>query len=293
LLSFSAQTDNCKGSDYFKYVVTDTDSGGVEFSASTKNDVDFSEVLSPANYSVYFEANDLSKKNVKCQVTLSDVILSTPVSGSGGGSGDSGTSSAGIQSWYGLKVAGAVSATRDNLKQRTLETAQAVGTDYNARIVSAVTQGDMSGFSGWYIDFDLESAPGERMVFPNQIRHNAEKSLIGTTVIPSDGYCSSSLDGFVMAIDPFTGGRLNDTYFDYNGDSTLSDGDLLTYTDAEGNEVQIKGSGISFKDATSKPIFIKDKMISQLTDNSIKVVTVQGPGNGEGNAEILYWREVR
>ncbi len=64
------------------------------------------------------------------------------------------------------------------------------------------------GTDGWYMDLisPKSGKQGERMIVSNMFRGAA---LIGTTRIPDNSdICKLSGSGFVMAINPFTGGRL-------------------------------------------------------------------------------------
>ncbi len=59
--------------------------------------------------------------------------------------------------------------------------------------------------------------------------HFLGAALIATTRIPeASDICHPSGSGFVMAINPFTGGRLDSTFFDVNRDGQFTSADEMT-----------------------------------------------------------------
>ena len=166
-----------------------------------------------------------------------------------------------VQSWYGLIDDGSEIPSRSALLARTIA-AQGEVNGFPARSISATSSGDMFGKRGWYIDLQYDgNAEGERMVTPNQYRGNA---LIGTTRIP-DGSdpCNPTGRGYVMAIDPFTGARLPQTYFDLTLDGSFDSSDML-----EINGERIPVSGVGFGAGPNNPIFIDNTMHVSLDDGS-------------------------
>src|SRR3546814_19389871 len=105
--------------------------------------------------------------------------------------------------------------------------------------------------SGWYIDLLTKGSTreGERMVVPNFFQG---MTLVGTTRIPdSSDVCNPRGRGFVMATDPFTGGRLSQGFFDVNGAGVFDEND---YVDGQ------PGSGIGLHSGPSNQRFIGDGM---------------------------------
>jgi type IV pilus assembly protein PilY1 len=78
-----------------------------------------------------------------------------------------------------------------------------------------------TGSCGWYLD--LEST-GEKMV-ANPILRGGR--LIFVTTIPSLVPCAAGGTGWLLEIDPNTGGRLDETAFDLNGDGLFDFNDNL------------------------------------------------------------------
>jgi type IV pilus assembly protein PilY1 len=178
-----------------------------------------------------------------------------------------------IQTWYGIKDNGTV-ATRATLVARSV-TSAAVLNDFVARTVSDGTTGELATAQGWYLDLPLT---GERIVVPNRFQGGA---LIGTTRIPAVvDACQPTGKGFVMAINPFTGGKLDATFFDTNHDGIFND------SDKRNGEIV---SGIGFDSSANNPIFVENVMQVGLDDGTTKTVRTQGTNV---DASRMSWREI-
>ena len=182
------------------------------------------------------------------------------------------------QTWYGIQDTGTV-PTRAGLVQRSVID-QAVAGGFTVRTVSTGTAADLSGKYGWYMDLP---SSGERMVVPNLFQGGA---LIGTTRIPdSSNICQPSGKGFVMAINPFTGARLDLTFFDLNGDGLFNDTDKLSVAG-----VLTIVSGIGFDSSPNSPIFVENVMQVSLDDGTTRTIRTQG---SSVDSRRLTWREIR
>jgi type IV pilus assembly protein PilY1 len=183
-----------------------------------------------------------------------------------------------VQTWYGIQDTGVV-PTRANLVQRSV-TNQATAAGFTVRTVSAGSTGDLAGNLGWYMDLPSSR---ERMVVPNQFQGGA---LIGTSRIPdSSNVCQPSGSGFIMAINPFTGARLDQTFFDLNSDGLFNDSDRLNVS---GNLLLV--SGIGFDSSPNSPIFVENVMQVSLDDGSTRTIRTQG---SSVDSRRLSWREIR
>jgi type IV pilus assembly protein PilY1 len=179
-----------------------------------------------------------------------------------------------VQTWYGIQDTGVV-PTRADLVERSVITQAAVG-GVTVRTVSTGSAGELVGKRGWYLDLP---SPRERMVVPNQFQGGA---LIGTTRIPdSSNICQPSGKGFIMAISPFTGARLDQTFFDINGDGLFNGSDTLS-----GDIV----SGVGFDSSPNSPIFVENVMQVSLDDGSTRTLRTQG---SSVDSRRLSWREIR
>lgn len=182
------------------------------------------------------------------------------------------------QTWYGLKDTGTVINGRDDLVQRSITATGTIG-DFSVRVISAGTTQELAGKRGWYIDLPVA---GERMVVPNRFQGAA---LIGTSRIPDiSDVCRPSGKGYVMAIDPFTGGRLEKTFFDANRDGVFDDADKLLGDD--GLEIV---SAIGFDSGVNNPIFVEDVMQVSRDDGKAETVKIQGSAV---DAQRMSWREL-
>ncbi|WP_430433969.1 pilus assembly protein [Methyloversatilis sp.] len=172
--------------------------------------------------------------------------------------GDTDRSSTALQTWYGLYDNYANAATspvsgRSDLAQRVVlvETEQTTTTEtenaegetqttsetVKVRVISA--QGDTVGGDrvidadgtyirkGWYLDLvpPTGTAAGERMIYGVQAFGGA---LFATSAIPADDPCTPGGSGWLMAIDPYTGGRLDADLFANRTQVTVTTGDSST-----------------------------------------------------------------
>lgn len=129
------------------------------------------------------------------------------------------------QSWYGLRDRGQSIGGRNGLSVTRI-TAETAG---GGRVIDKKVA---AGQDGWVIDLTSPSSGprGERMIVSNQF---SGRALLGTTRIPdASDPCNPAGSGYQMAIDPFTGGRLDNSFFDMDGDGMVGNaGDLLPGSD--------------------------------------------------------------
>ncbi|WP_267106939.1 pilus assembly protein [Xanthomonas sacchari] len=182
-----------------------------------------------------------------------------------------------VQSWYGLIDRGStIPSNRSTLNKVNILQEGTV----NGFAVRVIEDKPNAGQDGWYMD--LLSPPGtpqgERMVVSNFFQGTA---LIGTTRIPDSGdVCSPSGKGFVMAINPFTGGRLSQSFFDLDGSGGSSTGDTL-------NGAPV--SGIGLNSSPNSPIFIGNQMQIALDNAS---TTTLGTNSSALSMKRVSWREL-
>lgn len=183
-----------------------------------------------------------------------------------------------VQSWYGLIDRGnTIPSNRASLNKVNILQEGTV----NGFAVRVIEDKPSAGTDGWYMD--LISPPGttpqgERMVVSNFFQGTA---LIGTTRIPDSGdVCSPSGKGFVMAINPFTGGRLSQSFFDLDGSGGSSTGDTLNGTPV---------SGIGLDSSPNSPIFIGNQMQIALDNAS---TTTLGTNSSALSMKRVSWREL-
>lgn len=185
-----------------------------------------------------------------------------------------------IQTWYGLIDDRTAISGRSALVQRPILADTAMGS-ITARTISEAVAGDLVGKRGWYIDLAADgAAQGERMILPNQIV--GASSLVGVSMVPIGDTCNPGGTGYIMVINPFTGGRLGYGFFDYSGDGVINAADLV---------VGVTGSGINFNSIPSNPVFKGSKMIVQTDQGQVHSMTV-APPYPAGETQRVMWREI-
>lgn len=116
-----------------------------------------------------------------------------------------------VQSMYGIQEpdytkASPDAVTRADLTQQTLS--EAAGTDDLAgATLRKLTDAALDvGKKGWYVDLDLESAKGERVVETPAAIFATNTAIYRSLVPDSNNYCDPSLSGAVMAVNASNGG---------------------------------------------------------------------------------------
>ncbi|HEY9193750.1 MAG TPA: PilC/PilY family type IV pilus protein [Methyloversatilis sp.] len=198
-----------------------------------------------------------------------------------------------VQTWYGLYDNYATGATtspvtgRSDLAQRVVlfetDTYVTGTTNVNpnrARVISA--PGDSTGGAamtdvhgtyvkkGWYLDLVPPSgtATGERMFYGTQAFSTA---LFATTAVPDNDPCSPGGNGWLMSIDPFTGGRLNTNVFVNRA--------VVTITNPDGSTTTYNVSGVGLTSMPSSPILVRsDPNVSAGSGSS---------GSSAGSTDVL------
>ena len=185
-----------------------------------------------------------------------------------------------VQSWYGVIDRGS------EVAKATLNRVRITAQDSVGRVIE---RAGAAGTNGWYIDLQSPEeaagtvAPrGERMVLPNFFQGMV---LIGTSRFPdSTDPCAPAGKGFTMAIDPFTGGRLSNAFFDI--DQSGSVGDSGDYHDGD---TDTPYSGIAYDSGPNNPIFLGEYMYTSLDDGSYSQVMT---GAGAASVKRVSWREL-
>ncbi|MCB4361256.1 pilus assembly protein [Quatrionicoccus australiensis] len=196
-----------------------------------------------------------------------------------------------VQTWYGLIDNGSAISGRSSLTARGLA-AEFTADGKPARSFKSATAGDMTGKSGWYLDWinaDGTTKIGERMVTASALYRLTEPTLLGSSIIPkADDPCQPGGTGYINAINAFTGGSLKASIFTFTtspGASTVGSLDF----------------GVGMPSQAS--LFVGDSSTGQIvvsgTGNS------SGTGTGTSNSGLggngfipddkggrIYWREI-
>jgi type IV pilus assembly protein PilY1 len=218
--------------------------------------------------------------------------------------------STGVQSWYGIMAqtsadSGPLTAykrTDSTVKQRSIIGEQAASASNLA--LRAVTQPDpttdpysatdMAGKKAWVMDLESPSssgtpnsvAQGERMVVPNQIQGSL---LIGTTRIPKPvaevlDPCNPAGNGWIMAVNPFSGTGPISNFFDANGDGQINGSDTITV-----NGQTYPAAGVGFTSLPNAPIFISGDMLVSFDNGATSNLKTGGGGSGTSR---VSWQEL-
>ena len=116
------------------------------------------------------------------------------------------------------------------------------------------------------------------MVLPNRFSAGV---LIGTSLIPdAPDACQPTGRGVIMAINPFTGARLDMTFFDANRDGVFNNSDT-----AAGTIV----SGLIDDTAMTQSINVGPNVLWQDMQGGLTSLKTQG---GAAQAGRLSWREI-
>jgi len=190
-----------------------------------------------------------------------------------------------VQTWYGIKDEERTSrSTRSDLVDREiLEQGRPPGSRYAARVISEGTPQELVDNDGWLIDLVPPSPgvpEGERMLAPPRFIGGA---LLGTTRVPAiSDACKPSGRSWLYAINPFTGARLDKTFFDLNHDNVFDNLDLLNRHIVSGILLEDGASG----DQTGT---VGNQIVYGTDPGSRGSVPFQG---GDTEAGRMSWREL-
>jgi len=126
-----------------------------------------------------------------------------------------------IQSVYGLIDGGTGAISKSELQQRTIDVVDAT-TGNRAFEPNGLLA---SGKRGWYLDLS-KPTPGERVVSRPLVDGSA--LFFASIIPPTSNTCDAGGEGYLNALDAFTGTSLKNPFFDSNGDGVFNDKDTLT-----------------------------------------------------------------
>ena len=177
------------------------------------------------------------------------------------------------QSWYGVIDAGAYVSSRSSLTIRVMGVATTLN-GLRVRSVSKSVANDMLGKSGFVIDMP-ES--GERIVTASNYYLLAEPVLIASSLIPTVDLCEPGGRGYVNAINPFTGARLEKGFFDVTGDGGFLDSDsAVSSVDLDIGKL-------------SEAILIGNRLVAGGSKALIKSILINAGNIPKGR---ISWREI-
>jgi type IV pilus assembly protein PilY1 len=193
-----------------------------------------------------------------------------------------------INALYGIQDTGS-SVSFSDLKERKIiydwTAGGLIGLQRTLAIEAAVT-GDMVGRKGWYVplssDIVTRKAEGQR-VYGTPLVYG--KVLVTSVNIPVEDPCSPGGISYNLAIDLFTGSRLNFNFYDINKDGVVDAGDSYIL---DGDGKQVETSGIYFDALSADPAVMGDRLLIGLSDGTYEnIKTNSGLKKGR-----LSWREI-
>ena len=199
--------------------------------------------------------------------------------------------------WDRLKASPAVATPEHLLTQKILrETSNFQGDD--ARLVSDYTmryfQGagvpekvEDDGYLGWHLNLYKK---WERVISQPMLRSNV-LSIVSMT--PQEDQCAAGGTSWLMALDAFSGGRLNFQAFDINNDGTIDEADQIVYDEKNTNTSGWRSKTMGLM---SGPVVVHDRSTNTdnlaVTGSSGKVAVVKMKGD-TGLMGRRAWRRLR
>lgn len=184
------------------------------------------------------------------------------------------------QSWYGLIDDETTTMVRSDLKLRTIEVEGTIGTS-SVRAFSGAVAGDMAAKRGWVVDMvsPTNGNLGERLIGEHKFFGSV---LTAASMIPSSDPCTPGGQGYLNAIDPFTGASVSNLFFDANNDLVFNDLDRL------GSNNRAIGSINPNINLPSDGILIGNRLVTSGTSGDLKSVSINNPIR----SGRITWREV-
>lgn len=193
-------------------------------------------------------------------------------------------------------------ASRSTLVQQTVIQTVVVN-DKTYRITSQepvtwIADDTHAAKDGWYMDLPNSSNTGERVAYNPLLRFGR---FIATTLIPSSTPCKSGGESWVMELDYLTGGRLDSSPFDVNGNGNFNDDQQTITVEGESENVAVGGLLLDIGIAPtptvigggvvpgSTPPQLQEIKIFSGSSGAIQSVKEKVPPGGRGR---INWREI-
>ena len=259
---------------------------------------DVSNLSSPSS-DILFTAKDSS--NNPQPITSAPVVTRHPYTGYmiGFATGKylelSDISTTATQTIYGIWDQGSTVTNRSKLVEQTVIDTQTIGSN-RFRITSTEAVDYTSTKKGWFMDLP-ES--GERVDLNPVIR---DKRFVFVTRTPSSAPCVAGGTSWLMELDYLSGGRLDVSPFDVNGDGIINSLDYVTITVSDGNggTVEIKVPVSGYQSGSGGMISTPTILKTDTEDEELKILS-----NSDGQIEAtlesvntdykgrVSWEEIR
>lgn len=185
-----------------------------------------------------------------------------------------------LQSWYGLVDAGSTILRTDLLQTPAIVNTGTVS-GRPVRTFREIDADTMKTKMGWVMDL---TDTGERMVTASRYYKLADPTLVASSVIPVEDACEPGGRGYLNAVNPFTGGRLSNPFYDINNDGDFDAEDTLNGAYPGSIDLGIGKPG--------EPVLIGNRLVVGGSEGKVKDVRIN-PGASTGTAGgRISWREI-
>lgn len=184
------------------------------------------------------------------------------------------------QSWYGLIDEGSP-VERTDLLVAGFDKAGTID-GRSVRTLVEVTASQMVGKKGWVIDLP---DTGERMVTASRVyTFTGFSALVGSSVIPVDDPCQPGGRGYLNAVNPFTGGRLQNIFFDMNNDGIFNTDDMLDGVAPSSVDLGIGKPG--------EPVLIGNRLVVGGSEGEVRDIRINTGSPAAKSGGRISWREI-
>jgi len=214
------------------------------------------------------------------------------------------------QSYYGIfdpntNTPSDVVSGRDKLTRQkivfegpvTVTSASGTKTQQNMR---AVSDNATTSSRGWYIDLvsPVKDFQGEMVATNSKVDNGM---VIFDTLIPNADPCSGGGTSWAMTLNIYSGGRLDFTPFDLNGDGRFNSNDFVTITLPDGTTAKVPVSGVGMDSIQSTPTVLNtNDTVSSGGGTDLLLFSDAGGGKhaqkinpGPRHVGRQSWRQVR
>ena len=192
------------------------------------------------------------------------------------------------QSWYGLIDTGSPIARSDLFEAGFDLTQPDTLSGRPVRVLKEVTASQIT--KGWVID--LPEA-GERMVTASKVYTPAahgvpEPVLVASSVIPVDDPCQPGGRGYLNAVNPYTGGRLEKPFFDINNDGKVDAADAF----GVGDETIAPGSIDLGIGKPGESVLIGNRLVVGGSEGKVRDILINTAKPATKTGGRISWREI-
>lgn len=184
-----------------------------------------------------------------------------------------------VQSWYGIIDTG-TSVQRSDLLQSPAIVNAGTASGRPVRTFREIDPDDMQDKKGWVMNL---TDPGERMVTASRYYKLADNTLVASSVIPEEDACDPGGRGYLNAVNPFTGGRLANPFYDIDNDGEYADD---TLDGAYPGSIDL-GIGMP-----GEPVLIGNRLVVGGSEGKVEDVRINPGASPATSRGRISWREI-